>query len=158
MNEIQSKILDKAFAGKWITFEDVRAFGEEDEKEFGRIKRGIIGAGLGAGAGAGIGALGSVIGGSPELGVGSVGVGAALGAGLGALTRDYMVVYLNNEGYVNCEGSVAINKKDACKKLKEKVPGSSQVRVFKQPEEDELARSYISELRRGKRLFDKFSK
>ena len=158
MCEIQNKIIDKAFNEEWISLEELKLFSENYQKEFGRIKQGIIGAGIGAGVGAGVSALGSAIGGSPELGVGSIGVGAAVGAGLAAIFRNYKVVYLSKDGQVNYVEYTAVNKKGACERLKKDVSESSHVKAFKCPEEDELAMNYSNELRRGKELLDKLLK
>ena len=154
---MSNKILDKAFAGEWITLGEVKIFGEECEKEFGRIKQGIIGAGIGGTLGAGAGALGTALGGDPESGLMGAAIGGAAGSML-ALLRRYKVVSLSKDGQVNGEELTAVNKKGACKRLMGRVPDCSHVKAFKCPEEDEVAMKYMRDLRRGKKSLDKLLK
>lgn len=152
MSEIQNKILDRAFAGEWITLAEVRVFGEESDKESGNetkddkgstrmgnaITGGAVGAGLlGAVGGMKYGTKGAILGGL---------AGATVGAFGGARKRKFRAVFLDKEKKITHKVYSAYLKYQVSLMVKMDYPNSSRVMVFECPEEEEKAGVYINKL------------
>jgi hypothetical protein len=142
--------LDKAFSGEWVSLGDIKAFGENYQKEFGRIKRAIVGNISGGIAG---GVAGGVAGGPPGVLVGSP-AGAILGTVYGVGTRKYQVIFADGDGDVDSEIVVAVNGNHACRKVKGKFLGGSKFQAFKFPEEMSSVDRYVRTLEKLKRSRD----
>ena len=139
-------IIDKAFKGEWISSEELKAFSENYQKEFGRVKRAIVGNISGGIAGGAAGSLAGPIG----IVSGSAG-GALLGTISGAATRKYQVVFIDDDGEIDSEVVTAVIAKHACKKVKDKCPDGSKFEAFRFPEDISTVDRYIKTLSRLKK-------
>lgn len=162
--------LDKAFSGKWITLDEIRAFGKSYEKEFGNTiglaEQGkYINLALGEGRikrtlkGGVQGALTGVLSGTIQKGVGDITgypstlslkqnviLGAGIGSGVGAASRNYMVIFLNDAWVPDYLIVQAIGEKMAIWIVKKYYKRSSRFEAFKFPEEIKDINNYVQEL------------
>jgi hypothetical protein len=158
MIEIQSEILDRAFAGEWITLNEIRVFGEESDKESGksdeddnnseRFKGGLIGGVLGGSVG---GTFGSTVGGPEGAIIGGLAggvAGATLGVKFGGNPRRFRAVFVDINGKVDSRMCIMVSKEQVIEKVKIEFQSSSQIKAFKYPEEEKQAGIYIEELKK----------
>jgi hypothetical protein len=152
MSEIQNKILDRAFAGEWITLAEVRVFGEESDKEsgnetkddkgFARMGNAITGGAVGAGL---LGTVGGMKYGTKGAVLGGL-AGATIGALGGAQRRKYRAVFLDEEKKIMHKVYSAYLKYQVLLLVKMDYLNSSCIKVFECPEEEEKAGEYINKL------------
>lgn len=147
---MQELILEKAFSGGWVSSEEIKAFGEDYQKGFGRVERALSGITHGATVGGTIGLAGG-----PITALPSAGIGAAVGALVGAGTDRYQVVFLNEEGDLDSTLVTAVSKNMARKIVEMRNRKGSGFEVFRFPEEiveiDKYVQKVLSVINRKKK-------